>query len=434
MAWFHECTFYQIYPLGFCGAERDNDFGKISHRLDTVEREIPRLKKLGVGAVLFNPLFSSSRHGYDTADFRVVDNRLGDNADFKRVCDALHAAELRVVLDGVFNHVGREFFAFKDVRERKEASPYKDWFKINFGGNSAYNDGFWYEGWEGHYDLVKLNLENYEVQKYIYGSIKFWVDEFGIDGLRLDVGYLLPEWFLRELTRFCKELKPDFFIVAEAIHGDYNRMLNAGVDSVTNYECYKGLHSAINSGNLFEIEHSLSRQFANTPWALYKGKHLMNFVDNHDVPRIYSIINDKRNVPAAFAVLFAMPGIPCVYYGSEYGAEGQKGDGDVHLRPAMSEIDTAAHPEIYETVRRLIALKASRRSLQYGSYDKIVLNNKYFCIKREDGDEKTLLAVNISDEPVNMNLGGGLTELISGEAAGENIVVAPHSYLILGTT
>lgn len=434
MAWFHECTFYQIYPLGFCGAERDNDFGKISHRLDTVEREIPRLKKLGVGAVLFNPLFSSSRHGYDTADFRVVDNRLGDNADFKRVCDALHAAGLRVVLDGVFNHVGREFFAFKDVRERKEASPYKDWFKINFGGNSAYNDGFWYEGWEGHYDLVKLNLENYEVQKYIYDSIKFWVDEFGIDGLRLDVGYLLPEWFLRELTRFCKELKSDFFIVAEAIHGDYNRMLNAGVDSVTNYECYKGLHSAINSGNLFEIEHSLSRQFANTPWALYKGKHLMNFVDNHDVPRIYSIINDKRNVPAAFAVLFAMPGIPCVYYGSEYGAEGQKGDGDVHLRPAMGEINTAAHPEIYETVRRLIALKASRRSLQYGSYDKIVLNNKYFCIKREDGDEKTLLAVNISDEPVNMNLGGGLTELISGEAAGENIVVAPHSYLILGTT
>ncbi|MCI9032005.1 MAG: hypothetical protein HFK09_05745 [Clostridia bacterium] len=433
MAWFQECTFYQIYPLGFCGAERDNDFKTLSHRLGLVEREIPRLKELGFGAVLFNPLFSSSRHGYDTADFRVVDNRLGDNADFKRVCDALHAADIRVVLDGVFNHVGREFFAFKDVREKREGSQYKDWFKINFGGNSAYNDGFWYEGWEGHYDLVKLNLENYEVQKYIYDSVRFWIDEFGIDGLRLDVGYLLPEWFLRELTRFCKEIRPDFFVVAEAIHGDYNRLLNAGVDSVTNYECYKGLHSAINSGNLFEIEHSLSRQFANTPWALYKGKHLMNFVDNHDVPRIYSVLNDKRDVPAAFAVLMVMPGIPCVYYGSEYGAEGQKGDCDEHLRPAMSEIDTKAHPEIYETVSRLIALKASRRSLKYGSYDKVVLNNKYFCIKREDGGERTLLAVNISDEPVNMNVGGGLTDLLSGESAGDNITVAPHSFVILGT-
>lgn len=433
MAWFHECTFYQIYPLGFCGAERENDFQKITHCLGAVEREIPRLKELGVKAVLFNPLFSSSRHGYDTADFRVVDNRLGDNDDFKRVCGMLHEAGLRVVLDGVFNHVGREFFAFKDVRERREASPYKDWFKINFSGNSAYGDGFWYEGWEGHYDLVKLNLENYDVQKYIYGSIKFWVDEFGIDGLRLDVGYLLPEWFLRDLTGFCKSLKPDFFIVAEAIHGDYNRMLNSGADSVTNYECYKGLHSAINSGNLFEIEHSLSRQFANTPWALYKGKHLMNFVDNHDVARIYSVINDKRNVAAAFAVLFVMPGIPCIYYGSEYGAEGQKGDCDTHLRPAMSEIDVKAHPEIYETVKRLISLKASRKSLKYGSYDKVVLNNKYFCIKREDGGERTLLAVNISDEPVAMNVGGGLTDLLSGENADANVSVEPHSYRILGT-
>ena len=433
MAWFHECTFYQIYPLGYCGAERDNDFCSCAHRLGKIEEDIPRIVSLGVGAVLLNPLFSSSRHGYDTADMRKADNRLGTNAEFRELTKKLHGQGLKVVLDGVFNHVGRDFFAFKDVQEHRENSRYRDWFRINFGGNSAYGDGFWYEGWEGHYDLVKLNLDNPEVQNYIYDSIRFWVSEFDIDGLRLDVGYMLPEWFLRNLSGVCKGIKPDFFLFAEAIHGDYNRLLNAGMDAVTNYECYKGLYSAINSLNLFEIEHSLSRQFANTPWALYKGKYLVSFVDNHDVPRIYSTLTDKRNVEAAFAIMFVMPGIPVIYYGSECGAEGLKGDGDVHLRPRIDDIDKTAHPELTETVRRLTELRHKRKSLICGSYDKVVLSNKYFCIKREQGNERTFLAVNIGDESVHFDLGGGLVDLITGEAVDGGFDLAPHSFKVPGT-
>ena len=148
--WFDESVFYQIYPLGYCGAERENDFGEVRHRLTCIEEQIPYIRDCGFNAVLFNPLFESERHGYDTVDFFHIDRRLGDNADFKRLVEKFHEAGIRVVLDGVFNHVGRRFSAFEEVREKGQSSDKKDWFHIDFGGNTAYNDGFWYEGWEGH--------------------------------------------------------------------------------------------------------------------------------------------------------------------------------------------------------------------------------------------------------------------------------------------
>lgn len=433
MEWWKKSTFYQIYPLGFCNAERENDFVTRSNRLPLISREIPRLKSMGVGAVLFNPLFLSQSHGYDTADFFEVDNRLGDSEGFKELTQQFHAAGIKVVLDGVFNHVGRKFKEFEDVLKNGANSRYKHFFKIDFNGNSCYNDGFYYEGWEGHYNLVKLNLDNGEVRQYLFDAVRKMIDFYDIDGLRLDVGYLLPSDFISQLRGVAEEKKNGFFIVAEAIHGDYNRLLAAGADSVTNYECYKGLHSAINSKNLFEIEHSLSRQFADTQWALYKGRHLFNFVDNHDVPRAYTIIKDKKNVAAMYAVLFCMPGIPCIYYGSEYGAQGDKGDCDVHLRAAMSEIDAAAHPEIYDAVCKLIKLRAERKSLQTGSYEKVVLSNEYMCFVRRQEGEGTALAVNISDAEVTANTPfGGYTDLLNGSVVGGNAVtLAPHSFKVL---
>ena len=181
--WAYESVIYQIYTLGFCGAPFEND-GALVHRILKVKDWIPHLKKLGVNAVLFNPLFESDTHGYNTRDYRKLDVRLGTNEDFKTVCD----------------HVGRGFFAFKDVHEKKWESEYKDWFHISFDGNSCYDDGFWYEGWEGHFELVKLNLNNEAVVNYLFDSVKMWIDEFGIDGLRLDVAYCIDRNFLRRLT------------------------------------------------------------------------------------------------------------------------------------------------------------------------------------------------------------------------------------------
>ena len=157
--WQNSAMFYQIYPIGFCGAPYEND-GKPQSRIRKVIDSVDHLQALSTGGVYSSPVLQSDTHGYDTRDFRKIDARLGSNQDFADVCNALHEAGIRVVLDGVFNHVGRGFWAFQDVLKNREASPYKDWFHINFGGNSNYNDGLWYEGWEGHFELVKLNLQN----------------------------------------------------------------------------------------------------------------------------------------------------------------------------------------------------------------------------------------------------------------------------------
>ena len=319
--WSYETVFYQIYPMGFTGAPFEND-GILTPRIRKVMDWIPHLQKLHVGAVYFSPVFESDTHGYNTRDYQKIDVRLGTNEDFKEVCDALHAAGIRVLLDGVFNHVGRGFFGFQDVLKNRESSPYKDWFYINFGGNDGYNDGLWYEGWEGHYDLVKLNLKNPAVCDYLLGSVKMWIDTFGIDGLRLDVAYLVDRDFLRRLRRETAAWKEDFVLIGEMIGGDYNQIMGDDMcHSVTNYECYKGLYSSLNSMNLFELVHSLMRQFGPEPWTLYRGRHLLNFADNHDVTRLASILTNPAHLPLAYTLLFGMPGMPILYYGSEWGVK-----------------------------------------------------------------------------------------------------------------
>ena len=329
--WAYEKVFYQFYPMGFCGAPFEND-GNLEHRILKVIDFIPHLKKIGIGAVYFSPIFESDTHGYNTRDYRKIDMRLGTNEDFKKVCEELHKEGIRVILDGVFNHVGRGFIGFKDGLEKRENSQYKDWFNINFGGNSNYNDGLWYEGWEGHYDLVKLNLKNPAVTDYLIESVRGWVKEFDIDGLRLDVAYMVDRDFLKRLRYETSQMKPEFFLGGEMIGGDYNQIMNDEMcHSATNYECYKGIYSSLNSMNLFEIMHSLNRQFGEENWTLYRGKHLMSFVDNHDVSRLASILGEEKHIPLAYALMFTMPGIPVIYYGSEWGFMADKKEGDPAL-------------------------------------------------------------------------------------------------------
>ena len=418
--WFDEAVLYQIYPLGLCGAPRDND-GVTEHRILCILDWVEHIRATGADTVLFNPLFESDRHGYDTRDFRKVDCRLGTNEDFKQVCDALHAAGLRVMLDGVFHHVGRGFWAFRDVQERRWDSPYKDWFHISFDGNSNYNDGFWYEGWEGHMELVKLNLQNPAVVEYQFESIRQWVEEFGIDGLRLDVAYCLTPEYLKQLRAFTNSLKPDFVLVGETLHGDYNRWMNDEMcHSVTNYECYKGLYSSFNSMNLFEIGHSLARQFGPEPWTLYKGKHLLSFLDNHDVTRIASMLERKEHLPLAYGILFGMPGVPAVYYGSEWGMEGRKESGsDDALRPA---VELPQSNELTAWIARLAAARKSSPALCYGNYRNVVLTNRQIIFERRTDGERVLVAVNADDAPyvAHFDAGCGMAvDLITG---------APHDF------
>ena len=414
--WAYESVFYQIYPLGFCGAPFEND-GVLEHRIKKVNDWIPHIKKLGADAIYFSPVFESDTHGYNTRDYTKIDTRLGTNEDFADVCKNLHKEGIRVVLDGVFNHVGRGFWAFQDVLKNREQSPYVNWFgRIAFDGNSNYNDGLWYEGWEGNYDLVKLNLRNEDVIQHIFSAIKGWVDEFDIDGLRLDVAYCLDHDFLRRLRSFCNDLKPDFFLVGETLHGDYNQLMNDEMlHSVTNYECYKGLHSSFNSMNMFEINHSLLRQFGPENWTLYKGRHLLSFVDNHDVTRVASILQNPKHLPLIYALAFGMPGIPCVYYGSEWGTQARKEEGDPALRPSF---DAPQWNELTDFIAKLAKAKKTSKALQYGNFTSTVLTNGQCVFQREWEGERVYVAVNAADSPFYAGFDAGAgeaTDLISGE-------------------
>ena len=413
--WAYESVFYQIYPLGFCGAPFEND-GVLEHRILKVNDWIPHIKKLGANAIYFSPVFESDTHGYNTRDYTKIDTRLGTNEDFATVCDNLHKEGIKVVLDGVFNHVGRGFWAFQDVLEKKWDSPYKDWFHISFDGNSNYNDGLWYEGWEGNYDLVKLNLRNEDVIQHIFAAIKGWVEEFDIDGLRLDVAYCLDHDFLRRLRSFCDSLKPDFFLVGETLHGDYNQWMNDSMlHSVTNYECYKGLYSSFNSMNMFEINHSLLRQFGPDNWTLYKGKHLLSFVDNHDVTRVASILSNEAHLPLIYAMQFGMPGIPCVYYGSEWGAKARKEDGDPALRACFDAPEWTA---LTDFISRLAAAKKSSEALNYGDFRSVLLTNKQSIFERKSVNERVLVAINADSESFTAHFDAGCgtaVDLLTGK-------------------
>ena len=396
--WFDESMFYQIYPLGFCGAERENDFGEVRHRLSLIEAEIPRLKELGVGAVLFNPLFESERHGYDTVDFYRIDRRLGTNEEFKALVEKFHEAGIRVVLDGVFNHVGRAFPPFREVLEKREGTDYRFWFNINFWGNSRYNDGLDYENWEGHPELVKLRLENQDLQNYLMDAVRFWIREFGIDGLRLDVCYLLPPWFMELLRRTVNAEKSDFFLVGEVIHcGNFQQNIcPERLNSITNYECFKGMISAFNSDNLFEII------------------------------RACTALKEKRNLLNLYTLLFTMPGIPCVYYGSEFGAEGDKSDLDYKLRPFIGDIDKTGHPELVEHIKKLAAIRKNSRALSYGTYQKATIMNRNFSFIREHEGERIIVAINIEDHDCTIRVEEAEgTDLLTGQVRNLNDIYLP---------
>lgn len=428
--WAYNSIFYQIYPIGFCGAPVHND-GVCVPRIRKLMDWSEYLQTLGVDSILLNPIFESDNHGYDTRDFKKIDCRLGTNEDFKEVCEDLHKHNVKIVLDGVFNHVGRGFWAFKDVQEKKWDSPYKDWFHISFDGNSCYDDGFWYEEWEGHFELVKLNLQNPAVVDYLMECVKYWIDEFDIDGLRLDVAYSLDHNFMRRLRSYTQELKPDFALIGEVLFGDYNIIVNDEMlHSCTNYECYKGLYSSFNCMNMFEIAHSLHRQFGSDQWCIYRGKHLMTFVDNHDVTRLASILTNKKHIPLAYGLLMGMPGIPCLYYGSEWAEPGEKApDNDYALRPCFEE---PKPNELTEFIKKLIRVRQGSDALCNGAYKNVVIQNHQLLFERCSEKERVIVAINAADYAYTANAGelnGTATDLVTAQKVTMNgsLELKPYS-------
>lgn len=411
-------SFYHLYPLGTLGAPARNDLqAPETNRLAALHDWLDYLQELGIGAVYLGPIFESSAHGYDTADYFKIDRRLGNNAAFAAWSAALHQRGLRLVLDAVFHHVGRDFWAFEDVQHHGQASAYCDWFHLDFARSSPAGDPFWYEGWAGHYDLVKLNLTNPEVRKHLLDAVKFWIDEFQIDGLRLDAADVLDLQFQQELAAFCRAIKPDFWLLGEVVHGDYRHWVNPQtLDSVTNYEVYKGLYSSHNDQNYFELAYSLERQFGEG--GLYFGLPLYNFADNHDQPRIASRLTNAAHLYPLHILLLTMPGIPSIYYGSEAGISGVKAhDSDAPLRPALTpnELRARAHP-LTATLHQLLALRANSLALRQGRYSQLQVAHQQFAFLREAGSEKVIVAVNSADGPASLTLpaDGEWQDLLNG--------------------
>jgi glycosidase len=427
----NDFVFYHIYPIGFCGAPHKNDFcSPADFRLDRLFEWTGHIKQMGFNAVYLGPIFESTSHGYDTVDYYHVDRRLGNNESFKKIASHLKNNGIKLVLDAVFNHVGRDFWAFKDVQYNLVNSRYKDWFAgLRFNEKSKYNDPFNYTGWNGHYSLVKLNLQNPEVKEHLFNAVRFWVNEFGIDGLRLDAADCLDFGFIEELSAFCRSIKPDLWLMGEVIHGDYNRWANSGMlDSVTNYECYKGLYSSHNDVNYFEIAYSLNRQFGTG--GIYKNLLLYSFADNHDVNRVASSIAVKADLFPLYIIMFCMPGIPSVYYGSEWGIEGEKTpQSDIPLRPeiCLSEITkNPPMPELAEVIKKLTQIRHGSKALKKGNYTPVLVKHRQFGFIRQYEDEKVIVIVNSSPntEAVYINLPEGVSGRFRDVLNNEDVIIS----------
>ena len=423
MAWYDEAVFYHIYPLGLAGAPKQNDYGEPVHRLNTLLPWVDHIKEIGGSALYIGPLFESVGHGYETTDYKKLDSRLGTNEDLTAFVAYCHEQGIKVIFDGVFNHTGRDFFAFKDIQANRENSQYKDWYcNVNFWGNNEYNDGFSYDNWGGYNLLVKLNQKNPAVVDYICDVIRFWVSEFDVDGIRLDAADVLDFDFMKALRRTANEVKPDFWLMGEVIHGDYSRWVNGEtLHSVTNYTLHKALYSGHNDHNYFEIAHTVRRLQNMGTLKLY------NFVDNHDVERIYTKLTNKAHFAPVHVLLYTLPGVPSIYYGSEFGIEGRKEYGsDDSLRPALNIEDYKDSVKTNPCTALIEALGKVRQAvpaLSYGSYDELMLTNRQFAYARDLDGTRVIVSVNNDDAPAGMHLAAGNCAAYIGALSGEKVSV-----------
>ncbi|MEY8356532.1 alpha-amylase family glycosyl hydrolase [Lachnospiraceae bacterium 54-53] len=389
--WYERGIFYHIYPLGLLGAPKENRETSVTDRLGELCEWIPHIRALGCNAVYIGPLFESSSHGYDTRDYRMVDRRLGNGKGFQDFVIRCHEVGLKVVVDAVFNHTGREFSAFQDLLRNREDSPFRDWYRgIDFNAGSPCGDPFGYEAWQGHYELPCFNLFNPRVKQYLFDTVRFWIDTFDIDGLRLDCANVLDFGFMKELRAQTEGMKEDFWLMGEVIHGEYGRWVNKDMlHSVTNYELHKSIYSGHNDRNYFEIAHNVKRLEA-------IGPRLYTFVDNHDEDRIAGKLENPEHLYPVYTLLFTLPGIPSVYYGSEFGIKGKRSQtDDTMLRPriSLSQKEELNGP-LTGFIRMLGHIHEENTPFHGGKYEELFLTNRQYAFARYSEGHVVVTAVN----------------------------------------
>jgi glycosidase len=405
--WIDRAIFYHIYPLGLLDAlEQPQSDSEPAHRLPELAAWLPHITGLGCNAIYLGPVFRSVSHGYDTTDYRQVDPRLGDNADLANFIAQCREAGVRVILDGVFNHVGRDFFAFRDLQQNGKGSPYRDWFvDVDFSQQSPLGDPFSYYAYEGSFNLVKLNLANPDVRDYLFESVRGWFTEFGASGIRFDAVDVLDPDFVRAICGFCREIDPDCWLLGEVVFDSYDAWLAPGMlDSVTNYETHKGLWSSLNDRNMHEIAWSLDRQFGDE--GIYRDHLLYSFADNHDVNRIASQLQRPGDLSLLYALLYTIPGVPSIYYGSEWGITGRKNkENDAGMRAAIALDEIEANPPqpwLPDYLSRLAGIRADSAALRHGDYRKLYVESDQLAFRRLADGEAAIVVVNAGSEPITL--------------------------------
>lgn len=411
--WAHGARFYHIYPLGCCGALHSNTPG---NRLERLHDWIDHLAYLGVNALYLGPVFASASHGYDVLDYYHVDPRLGESHALRNLVQEMHARRIRVVLDGVFNHVGRDFWAFRDLRHHLQDSAYKEWFqRLSFQMRGRSGDPFCYQGWRrGHHEMVKLNLNTPAVKAHLFGALEYWVRAFDIDGLRLDAAHCMNQKFLAQLANRGRALKRDFWMMGEVIDGDYRKWLDKGkLDAVTNYSLCESLRRAHWANDYHILAGTLDYQFGTG--GACTGMHLYNFVDNHDMTRAASYLKKTAHLYPLHILLFTLPGIPAIYYASEWGQQGEKGRrSDDALRPSIPHPyhwQPKDHQDLISLIHELSGLHDKSSALQYGELQLLYVKPHTMAYLRRSRDELIVVVVhsgcNASERTLHLPWGHG---------------------------
>ena len=397
-------VWWHVFPLGFVGAEAVGRVGMpIRHRLGQLCAWLDYAVDLGVSGLLLGPVFAASTHGYDTLDHFRIDPRLGDEADFAALAGAARARGLRLLLDGVFNHVGRDHPAFREVIEGGRAAPRASWFKLSWPEGSVPGTVPDYACFEGHRQLVTLNHDDPAVADFVASVMSYWLER-GADGWRLDAAYAVPRRFWADVISRVRSAHPDVYIVGEVIHGDYAGLVRAtGMDAVTQYELWKAIWSALNDRNFFELAHALERHNG-----VLDTFVPLTFVGNHDVTRIASALHDERNLPLALAILLTCPGTPSIYAGDEQAFRGVKehrAGGDDAVRPIFPALPSDLGPSGWPTfriVQSLIALRRREPWLCSARTRCIHLTNQQIVVAVESGRQCVLVALNVGDDPATV--------------------------------
>ena len=439
--WPDHAIWWQLHPISFTGAAHvatpDSSPGTApAHQLTRIEAWLDYLVDLGCNGLLLGPIFASQTHGYDTVDHYRIDPRLGTEQDFDHLAEQCRARGVRLLLDGVFNHVGRGFRPFQDVLAHGRSSAYAPWFRLDFGPDGARRpDGFGYADFEEHGELVALNHAEPAVQDYVTDVMTHWLNR-GASGWRLDAAYAVPLPFWRAVTDRVRATHPDTWLVGEMIHGDYVAAVrDGGLDSVTQYELWKAIWSSLNDQNFFELAHALTRhnEFA----AAFLPQ---TFVGNHDVTRLASRLAVPEHLPHALAVLFTVAGSPSIYAGDEQAFRGVKYDragGDDEIRPAFPGVPEDLAPDGWPTYRLhqdLIGLRRRHPWLARAANEVLTVRNESLAYRaiHPDGGPDLAVLLNVSADKASFDLRGhGPRYLLGSDHAAASGAVDPHGWAIL---